>query len=266
MEKTSLQIEQERLCERLFRRFHQACQQYGLLADGDRVLVGLSGGKDSLLLTELLGRQQRIFVPKIRVTAVHVRVRERNYQSDLSYLEDFCREAGVPFIVRDTAIELPTTNREHQRAKDPCFLCAWYRRKALLDLAQELGCNKIALGHHRDDILHTLLMNLTFQGSFATMPPMLQLDKMPLAHIRPLCLIDEADIRRYAELRAYQKQKALCPYEHASSRTEIRQLFAELERLNPDIRSSLWNAMQNVKAEYLPRVRQSGRNGRYRYA
>ena len=256
MEKTALQIEQERLGERLFRRFHQACQQYGLLADGDHVLVGLSGGKDSLLLTELLGRQQRIFVPKIRVTAVHVRVRERNYQSDLSYLEDFCRQAGVPFIVRDTAIKPPdplSKGEKSAREKDPCFLCAWYRRKALLDLAQELGCNKIALGHHRDDIVHTLLMNLTFQGSFATMPPMLQLDKMPLAHIRPLCLIDEADIRRYAELRAYQKQKALCPYEHASSRTEIRHLFAELERLNPDIRSSLWNAMQNVKSDYLPR-------------
>ena len=213
MEKTALQIEQERLGERLFRRFHQACQQYGLLADGDHVLVGLSGGKDSLLLTELLGRQQRIFVPKIRVTAVHVRVRERNYQSDLSYLEDFCRQAGVPFIVRDTDINPPdplSKGEKSAREKDPCFLCAWYRRKALLDLAQELGCNKIALGHHRDDIVHTLLMNLTFQGSFATMPPMLQLDKMPLAHIRPLCLIDEADIRRYAELRAYQKQKALC--------------------------------------------------------
>ena len=265
MEKTARQIEQQRLRERLFRRFHQACQQYGLLADGDHVLVGLSGGKDSLLLTELLGRQQRIFVPKIRVTAVHVRVRERNYQSDLSYLEDFCRQSGIPLLVRDTAIEQPTTNDRTALAdrsrlaeirtpktNDPCFLCAWYRRKALLDLAQELGCNKIALGHHRDDILHTLLMNLTFQGSFATMPPLLRLDKMPLAHIRPLCLIDEADIIRYAELSDYRKQKALCPFEHASSRTEVRRLFAELEKLNPDIRSSLWNAMHNIKSDYLP--------------
>jgi len=259
MEKTAAEIERERLGERLFRRFHQGCQQYGLLADGDRVLIGLSGGKDSLLLTELLGRQQRIFVPKIQVTAVHIRVRDRNYQSDLTYLEDFCREAGIPFIVRDTEIATPagdirpTPNDQRETTKDPCFLCAWYRRKALLDLAQELGCNKIALGHHRDDILHTLLMNLTYQGSFATMPPMLRLDKMPLAHIRPLCMIDEKDIVRYAELRGYRKQKALCPYEHASSRTEIRQLFAELETLNPDIRSSLWNAMQNIKTDYLPR-------------
>jgi len=250
MEKTATQIEQERLSKQLFRRFHQACQQYGLLSDGDRVLIGLSGGKDSLLLTELLGRQARIFVPRIEVTAVHIRVRERNYQSDLSYLESFCREAGVPFMVRDTEIETP----EDAREKDPCFVCAWYRRKALLNLAQELGCNKIALGHHRDDILHTLLLNLTFQGSFATMPPLLQLDKMPLAHIRPLCLIDEKDIIRYAELRGYQKQTRLCPFEHASSRTDIRQLFSQLEALNPDVRSSLWNAMENVKQDYLPRM------------
>lgn len=260
MEKTALQIEQERLSERLFRRFHQGCQQYGLLADGDHVLIGLSGGKDSLLLTELLGRQQRIFVPKIRVTAVHIRVKERNYQSNLSYLENFCREADIPFIVRDTEIaspaadgQRPTTDDERQKTKDPCFLCAWYRRKALLDLAQELGCNKIALGHHRDDILHTLLLNLTFQGSFATMPPLLQLDKMPLAHIRPLCMIDEKDIIRYAELRDYRKQQALCPFEHASSRNDIRELFASLEALNPDIRSSLWNAMHNIKPDYLPK-------------
>lgn len=250
MEKTATQIEQERLSKHLFRQFHQACQQYGLLADGDKVLIGLSGGKDSLLLTELLGRQARIFVPRIEVTAVHIRVRERNYQSDLTYLESFCREAGVPFVVRDTEIKTP----EEAREKDPCFVCAWYRRKALLELAQELGCNKIALGHHRDDILHTLLMNLTFQGSFATMPPLLKLDKMPLAHIRPLCLIDEKDIVRYAELRGYQKQMRLCPFEHASSRTEVRQLFAELEKLNPDIRSSLWNAMQNIKTDYLPKL------------
>ncbi len=250
MEKTATQIEQERLSKHLFRRFHQACQQYGLLADGDKVLIGLSGGKDSLLLTELLGRQARIFVPLIEVTAVHIRVRERNYQSDLTYLESFCREAGVPFVVRDTEIKTP----EEAREKDPCFVCAWYRRKALLELAQELGCNKIALGHHRDDILHTLLMNLTFQGSFATMPPLLKLDKMPLAHIRPLCLIDEKDIVRYAELRGYQKQMRLCPFEHASSRTDVRQLFAELEKLNPDIRSSLWNAMQNIKTDYLPKL------------
>lgn len=250
MEKTATQIEQERLSKHLFRRFHQACQQYGLLADGDKVLIGLSGGKDSLLLTELLGRQARIFVPRIEVTAVHIRVRERNYQSDLTYLESFCREAGVPFVVRDTEIKTP----EEAREKDPCFVCAWYRRKALLELAQELGCNKIALGHHRDDILHTLLMNLTFQGSFATMPPLLKLDKMPLAHIRPLCLIDEKDIVRYAELRGYQKQMRLCPFEHASSRTDVRQLFAELEKLNPDIRSSLWNAMQNIKTDYLPKI------------
>lgn len=254
MEKTATQIEQERLSKHLFRRFHQACQQYGLLADGDKVLIGLSGGKDSLLLTELLGRQARIFVPRIEVTAVHIRVRERNYQSDLTYLESFCREAGVPFMVRDTEIKNPTADDQRQKTKDPCFVCAWYRRKALLELAQELGCNKIALGHHRDDILHTLLMNLTFQGSFATMPPLLKLDKMPLAHIRPLCLIDEKDIVRYAELRGYQKQTRLCPFEHASSRTEVRQLFAELEKLNPDIRSSLWNAMHNVKNDYLPKL------------
>ena len=238
-------MEQSRLQERLWRTFHKACQRYALLQDGDHVLVALSGGKDSLLLTEMLGRQARIHVPHIRVTAVHVRVQERNYLSDLSYLERFCNECGVEFVVRDTAIV-------GEEKKDPCFLCSWYRRKALLEAAQELDCNRIALGHHRDDVLHTLLMNLIFQGSFASMPALLPLDKMPIAYIRPLCLTDEADIARYAELRGYEKQKKLCPFEKASSRTQAKELLQQLETLNPDVRSSLWNAMENIKTDYLP--------------
>lgn len=255
MEQSNQSTEIQQLRDRLFRRFHEACQQYQLLQNDDHILIGLSGGKDSLLLTELLGRQAHIYVPRIRVTAVHIRVKERNYSSDINYLEEFCHRHDVPFIVRDTTIvplrQGPNTEQENSREKDPCFLCSWYRRKALLDLAQELGCTRIALGHHQDDILHTLLLNLIYQGSFAAMPPRLKLDKMPLEYIRPLCLIQESDIQRYATLMDYHKQATLCPYEHASSRAEVRQLYKQLEQMNPNVRSSLWNAIHNVKLSYL---------------
>lgn len=253
MIKTPEQIELAKLQARLTKRFHKACADYGLIADGDHILIGLSGGKDSLALVELLGRRAQIYKPQFRVTALHVRVKERNYQSDLSYLESFCAEAKVPMIVRDVTIEgVKGLTNERVKETNPCFLCSWYRRKTLFNVAQELGCNKIAFGHHRDDVLETMLMNLLFQGTFATMPPILPLDKMPLAIIRPLCLIDEADLIRFAQLRDYQKQTQLCPFEHVSSRAQVKGLLAQMKQLNPEASDSMFAALTNIKTAYLP--------------
>ena len=245
MQRTPEEIELLRLQSRLTKRFHKACADYHLIADGDHILIGLSGGKDSLALVEMLGRRAQIYVPHFQVTAIHVRLKERTYSSDLDYLQSFCRQWHVPFLVKDTEIGA-------EEKKDPCFLCSWYRRKALFDVAQELGCNKIALGHHRDDIIETLLMNLIFQGNIGTIPPLLQMDKMPLQMIRPLCLIDERDLQRYAELAHYHKQVKLCPFEKESSRAEVKQLLKQLETLNPNVRDSIWGAMENIKTAYLP--------------
>ena len=255
MTKTPEQIAQEKQLERLTKRFHKACADYGLIADGDHILIGLSGGKDSLLLTELLGRRAQIYVPRFRVSALHVRVKERDYHSDLSYLQRFCDEAKVPLLVRDVSIPDTPPQKENGKTRkidNPCFLCSWFRRKELFNTAQEIGCNKIAFGHHRDDIAQTLLMNLIFQGAYATMPPILQMDKMPLQLIRPLCLIDEADIITYATMRNYQKQTKLCPFEHVSSREKVKGLLEEIKALNPEALDSIYGALTNIKTDYLP--------------
>jgi tRNA(Ile)-lysidine synthase TilS/MesJ len=252
--KTPQEIALGKLRTRLTKRFHKACADYGLIADGDHVLVGLSGGKDSLALVEFLGKRAQVYVPRFKVTAVHVRVKERDYHSDLSYLEDFCARVRVPLIIRDTEIGEEAKGDEVKgKEKHPCFLCSWYRRKALFDVAQELGCNKIALGHHKDDLVETLLMNLIFQGSVATIPPLLQMEKMPIEMIRPLCLIEEKEIQEYAELSGYEKQVKLCPLEKVSNRAEVKRLLAQLEALNPNVRDSIWGAMENIKSDYLPR-------------
>lgn len=248
MQRTKEEIELIRLRSRLTKRFHKACADYGLITDGDHILIGLSGGKDSLALVELLGKRAQIHVPRFEVTAVHVRVKERDYHSDLSYLEDFCSRVRVPLIVKDTEI-----GEAKGKDKDPCFLCSWYRRKVLFDVAQELGCNKIALGHHKDDLVETLLMNLVFQGSIGTIPPLLQMEKMPIQMIRPLCLIEEKDIAEYAERSGYEKQVKLCPLETVSSRADMKELIKQLEKLNPNVRDSIFGAMENIKAEYLPK-------------
>ena len=248
MQHTKEEIELIRLRSRLTKRFHKACADYGLITDGDHILIGLSGGKDSLALVELLGKRAQIHVPRFEVTAVHVRIKERDYHSDLSYLEDFCSRVRVPLIVKDTEI-----GEAKGKDKDPCFLCSWYRRKVLFDVAQELGCNKIALGHHKDDLVETLLMNLVFQGSIGTIPPLLQMEKMPIQMIRPLCLIEEKDIAEYAERSGYEKQVKLCPLEKVSSRADMKGLIKQLEKLNPNVRDSIFGAMENIKAEYLPK-------------
>ena len=248
-----------RLEKRLNERFVKATATYHLIEDEDRILVGLSGGKDSLLLLELLAKRAKILHPRFEVEALHVRMENIHYESDTSYLQQFCDELGVPFHVRTTRFEVEPvaeqaavpqqqhteTSARLRRQKQPCFLCSWMRRKEMFNHAQELGCNKIALGHHQDDLIHTALMNLTFQGRFDTMPARLKMRKMPLTIIRPLCLIQEEDIKAYAEMQGYQKQQKLCPYETNSHRTDIKSLYDNIEQMNPEARYSIWRALEH---------------------
>ena len=237
------------LFSRMQRKFNKACADYGLIENGDHILIGLSGGKDSLALVELLAARRKIFVPRFKVSAVHVSMTNIGYRSDLDYLRNFCESRGVPFLHVTTSFD---PRPEFRSSKTPCFLCSWYRRKALFKTAQESGCNKIALGHHQDDVLETFLLNLIYQGSVSTIPPRLKMDKFPMVMIRPLYLIRESELAEYAQCAQYRKVEKLCPYEHESSRSQAKALLADLERLNPDTRNSLWNAIHNIKLGYLP--------------
>ncbi len=230
----------QKLEKRLSERMVKAMATYNLIEDDDKILVGLSGGKDSLCLLELLARRRRIQHPRFEVEALHVRMENIHYESDTSYLEEFARKLDVRLHIRTTRFDATTDTR-----RSPCFLCSWYRRKELFNLAQELGFNKIALGHHQDDIIHTTMMTLFYQGAFGSMPARLQMRKMPLTIIRPLCLCQESDIRAYAEQQGYQKQKKLCPYESTTNRTSASDLFAHIEQLNPEARYCIWRALES---------------------
>ena len=239
--------EEQNLLRRIERRFSKGVVSYGLIAEGDRILIGLSGGKDSLALVELLARRARIHKPRISVIAVHVVMKNIPYQSDVEYLRTFCESRGVPFVLYETEFDASTDTR-----KSPCFLCSWNRRKALFTVAKEHACTKIALGHHMDDILETLLMNITFQGAFGSMPPLLEMKKFDMTIIRPLCLVHEADLAELSRLHEYRKQVKNCPYEHESHRTSMRGILQQLEAMNPEARYSLWGSMSNVQEELLP--------------
>ena len=228
---------------RLRKRVSKALASYRLIEDGDHLLIALSGGKDSLFLTELLGQRSQINYPKFKVCAVHVRMENIPYESDTQYLEDFCNKYHVELHIITTKFN-PEPQKEGQRKKPECFLCAWQRRKQIFNLAQELGCNKICLGHHMDDIIHTALLNEIFEGQFTSMPVKLRLRKMPLTIIRPLDMCHEEDIKTYAEQQGYRKQKKLCPFEKETHRARIAELFRQMEAMNPEARYSIWHALE----------------------
>ncbi len=239
--------EEDKLMRRIEQRFSKGVIRYGLIEDGDRILVGLSGGKDSLALLELLARRSRIHKPKFTVVAAHVVMTNIAYESDTEYLREFAESRGVEFVRYETSFDQSTDTR-----KSPCFLCSWNRRKALFTVAKEQQCNKIALGHHMDDILETLLMNMTFQGAISTMPPKLVMRKFDMTIIRPMCLVHESDLIELAQMHHYRKQVKNCPYETDSHRSDIKEVLHRLEEMNPEARYSLWSSMNNVQEELLP--------------
>ena len=236
-----------KLEEKLWKTFNKALGQFQLIDEDDRILVGLSGGKDSLCLLELLVRRSKVHVPHFTVEALHVRMANIHYETDTTYLQSFCNRLGVPLHLITTSFATVPDGFPSGKQKPPCFLCSWQRRKQLFNIAQELNCTKIALGHHQDDIIHTALMNLTFQGHFSTMPAKLKMRKMPLTIIRPLCLCQEDDIRAYAEQQGYEKQLKQCPYEKATNRTAAAELFAHIQQLNPEARYCIWRALEADK-------------------
>ncbi len=238
------------LDEKLWKTFNKALGQYQLIDEGDHILVGLSGGKDSLCLLEFMARRSRVHVPHFTIEALHVRMDNVQYETDTTYLQTFCQQLNVPLHIVTTNFNITPIDRESVAAqqrfssKPPCFICSWQRRKQLFNIAQELHCTKIALGHHQDDLIHTALMNLMFHGHFSTMPAKLKMRKMPLTIIRPLCLCQEADIRQYAENQAYEKQQKQCPYERVTHRTTAAELFAQMEQQNPEARYNIFHALE----------------------
>ena len=239
--------EEELLFRKVEEKVKKAIFEYGLIVDGDRILIGLSGGKDSLALVDLLGRRSKIFRPRFEVVVTHIVMSNIPYRSDIDYLKSRADEHGLSFFVHETSFDASTDTR-----KSPCFLCSWNRRKALFTVAKEQGCNKIALGHHMDDILETLLMNITFQGAFSTMPPKLVMRKFEMTIIRPMCLVHEADLIEMARIRGFRKQIKDCPYESLSNRSNMKEVLYSLEKMNPEARYSLWRSMTNIQEELLP--------------
>jgi tRNA 2-thiocytidine biosynthesis protein TtcA len=241
--------ELERLTRDLGRDLGRCVRDYSLLRGGDRVMVCLSGGKDSYTLLSLLERLRRRAKQKFSILAVHLDQGQPGY--DGRPLEQYLAANDIPHrIVREDTYSVVKDNVAE--GKTYCSLCSRLRRGVLYNVAQALGCTKIALGHHRDDAIETLMLNLMFTGSMRAMPPKLISDDGRNVVIRPLAYAAEKTIARYAELKQFPILPCnLCGSQEQLMRKQVKRLLTELEASAPRVRESMLAAMTNVRPSQL---------------
>lgn len=225
----------------------KAISDYDMIADGDRILVAVSGGKDSLTLLWILN--ERLSRIPIRYQLFPVYVDPGFSDGFADSLFEFVSHMGFDLRVIHTDCGIAAhspSNREN-----PCFLCARLRRKRLFEIAGKLDCKKIALGHHKDDIVETFFINVCYGGNISTMRPVQPFFNGEISIIRPLAYVAEDRIRRVAEDRGFPKFFNPCPTAAVSRRKEIKDVLNQLYASNPKIRGNIFRALKNVKPEYL---------------
>ncbi len=231
--------------QRISRKIGKAIYDYKMIEDGDKILVGLSGGKDSLTLLYDLVTRVRSFPIKYSVEAIHVHSDFCNCNGE--YLSKFCSELNVPYIKKDVSILL----RLKPEKKMNCFWCANQRRLELVDFAIKNGFNKIALGHHLDDIIETFLMNIVYKGESSTMLPLLKYDNYPVTIIRPLALVKESMIVEFVKNNNLEVFTCKCEFSQNSKRREVREAIQFLAKDNDNIKLNIFSSMRNINNRYL---------------
>jgi tRNA 2-thiocytidine biosynthesis protein TtcA len=234
---------------RLLRDMGRAIGHHRLIEDGDRILVAMSGGKDSYGLLVLLRDLQARAPVTFDLLAVHLDQGQPGY--DGAPLEAWLASEGVPYkILHENTYDIVVD--KIPEGKTYCSLCSRLRRGILYRAAGELGCNKIALGHHREDALETLLLNLFFGGKLASMPPRLTTDDGRFVVIRPLAYAAEADLAALAEARGFPILPCkLCGSQDEAQRKQMKALLADLERKHPTLRQTMLAALGNVNPSHL---------------
>ncbi len=225
---------------RLLGRVKKAITDFGMIADGDRVAVGMSGGKDSTSLLHALCLIKRSAPVKFSLEAVFV---DMGWLMDVPLLQEFCRSRDITLHVVKT--DIAEIVFEARREDSPCALCAHLRRGAFHGKALELGCSKVALGHHLDDAIETFFMSLFYTGQMRTFSPSTFLDRSGLTMIRPLIYLPSDDIRAWAGMENLPVLVNPCPASGRTKRDEARELVTELAARYPDLKARFLNALQN---------------------
>ena len=228
--------------------FDKAVKKHNLIENGDKILVGLSGGIDSLVLLDLLAIRKKYFPVDFELTAVHVDIENIPYSVDTEYLASFCQERDVKFIDFQKTIEIDSK----KITTNPCFICSWNRRKLLFNYAKESGYNKLALGHHKDDAVETFMINLIYHGSISSLPVNLTMFGGRMQLVRPLMYLNKQQILDYAKIRGYEAKLKTCNFDPLTNRRKVWQVIELMKEFNPKADDMIFKAMSNIFEEYLP--------------
>jgi len=224
---------------RLLSYVRRAVDDYKMIQDGDRICVGISGGKDSLALLAGLANLRHFYPQRFELVALTV---DMGFDGvDFSEIEAFCRTLDVPYHVKKTEIAEIIFNI--RKEKNPCSLCAKMRRGVLHSTAKELGCNKIAFGHHFDDVVETFMLNLFHEGRIGCFSPVTYLSRADITLIRPLVYMPEKDVRYFANREGLPVVKSPCPADGHTEREEVKKLLDTLERQHKGLRHRIFGAI-----------------------
>lgn len=218
----------------------KADTDFQLIGDGDRIAVGVSGGKDSLLLLHALSLYRKFSHKSFTVTAVTVTLGLEPF--DISGIRTLCEDLEIPYIVKET--QIGEIIFEYRQEKNPCALCAKMRRAVLAKACQESGCNKLALGHHREDVLETLLMSLFYEGRFHTFHPKTLMSRTGITVIRPLVYLPESHVKHMLKTMSLPVVSSPCPANGETKRQEMKELMKKLRAIYPDATDRLLHALQ----------------------
>lgn len=219
----------------------RAVDDYHMIEDGDKIAVGISGGKDSLTLLHGLHGLMRFYPETFHIHAVTVDLGFDNL--NLTQIHTLCDALEVPYTIVKTDIANIIFNE--RREANPCSLCAKMRKGALNEAIKQSGCNKVAYAHHKDDVVETMLMSLIFEGRFHTFSPVTYLDRMDLTVIRPLMYMDEADVIGFVNKYQVPVVKSPCPADGYTKREYVKQLLKQLNKENPGVKERMFTAISN---------------------
>ncbi len=224
----------------------KAIKKYGMIDQGDKVLVAVSGGKDSLVLLEALSAYQKYSKIQFTVEGLHINVTDVPYSVNREFLIHFASYLNVTMHFIDLE-----ANIENRGKKAPCFVCSWHRRKALFTFAKANGFKKLALGHHMDDAVETLIINMTYHANISSLPGKLDMFEGQVGLIRPLILLTNSDTLTFSKIKNYLPLESSCPHENLTRRTTARNLIKNMQALHPKAKVNLFNSMSNIDGEYL---------------
>ncbi len=227
--------------QRVLSLVRKACDEYNMIDEGDKIAVGISGGKDSLTLLYALAKMRRFYPKHYDIIAITVDLGWDNL--DLCGIHAFCDMLDVPYVIVKTDIANIVFNE--RKESNPCSLCAKMRKGALNNAIQEQGCNKVAYAHHKDDVVDTMMMSLIFEGRFHTFSPVTYLDKTGLRVIRPLMFIKESEVKGFVNKYSLPVVKSPCPADKHTKREYVKGLIKSINYENPGVRDRMFTAIKD---------------------